>query len=157
MNSVRLFLTVAAVAASSIGAFAQSACPAGYRVLSRHYDAQLSKTWELRQNCAHPAWPAHAVAIPNSILLTVSTTSSPLVAVSTIPNVPSILVRAGESVRLWSQDAASRIEITGTAEQSAHLGERINVRITRQNEDAGLVVQHIAGIVRAVANVEIAQ
>ena len=157
MNSVRLFLTVAAVAASSIGAFAQSACPAGYRVLSRHYDAQLSKAWELRQNCAHPAWPAHAVEVSTSALLAGNSRSLPLAAVITIPSAQLLLVRAGESVRLWSQDAASRIEITGTAEQSAHLGERINVRITRQNEDAGLVVQHIAGIVRAVANVEIAQ
>jgi len=69
----------------------------------------------------------------------------------------TVLVRAGESVRVWSQDAASRIEITGIAEQSARLGERINVRLTRRTEDSGLSIQHIAGIVRSANEVEIAQ
>ncbi|HEY5056788.1 MAG TPA: flagella basal body P-ring formation protein FlgA [Acidobacteriaceae bacterium] len=145
------------MALSSLGAIAQSACPAGYRVLSRRYDAELRTMWELRQDCAHPAWPACSVAIANSALLAGNSTSLPLAAVSTIPAAAPILVRAGEPVRLWSQDAASRIEIAGIAEQSAHLGEQINVRITHQTEDNGLAIQHIAGIVRAAANVEMAQ
>jgi len=157
LNSTHLFTIATTVALSSLGVIAQSTCPAGYHVLSRHYDAELRRTWELRQDCAHPDWPAHAVAITNSALHAGNSTSSSLVAVSTVPAVQPILVRAGEPVHLWLQDAASRIEITGIAEQSAHLGERINVRITRQTEDTGLAIQHIAGVVRASANVEIAQ
>jgi flagellar basal body P-ring formation chaperone FlgA len=150
-------LLTIAIALSSIGAVAQSACPAGYRVLAHRYDTFLQKTWEFRQDCAHPAWPAHSVAIADSALLAGNATSLPLALASAVPPAQPLLVRAGESVRLWSQDAASRIEITGIAEQSAHLGERINIRITHQTDDSGLVVQHIAGIVRAAGNVEIAQ
>src|SRR5665213_2684220 len=85
LNPIQIFTLATAVALSSLGAIAQSACPAGYRVLSRRYDAELRTMWELRQDCAHPAWPACSVAIANSALLAGNSTSLPLAAVSTIP------------------------------------------------------------------------
>ena len=159
MNLKSKLLTVlcaAAIVTACISTFAQTSCPSGYRVISHHYDAELRKTWELRQDCAHPAWPAHSVAVVSNTpaLLAGNSISLPLATVSSIQ---PILVRAGEPVRLWSQDSTSRIEITGIAEQSARSGERINVRITRQSDDSGLTIQHIAGIVRAAGDVEIAQ
>ncbi len=135
---------------------AQTACSSGYRVVSRRYDAALRKTWEQRQDCAHPAWPARSIAVdPNSpALLAGNSASLPLAAVT---NIQPVLVRAGEAVRLWSEDPSSRIEITGIAEQSARLGERVNIRIERQSGEAGITVQHIAGVVRGPNSVEIAQ
>jgi flagella basal body P-ring formation protein FlgA len=67
-----------------------------------------------------------------------------------------LLVHAGDPVRLWMQDNTVRIEISGMAEQSARRGERVIVQITRQN-DAGLTVQRVAGIVRGSGDVEMEQ
>ena len=153
-HPVRRPIIVIAVALSSLGAYAQTSCPSGYRVVARRYDTLLQKTWELREDCLHPGWPAYSVAVTNVALLAGNSTPLPLATVVTIQ---PLLVHAGEPVRLWSQDAASRIEITGIAEQSARLGEHINVRISHQTDDNGLTIQHIAGIVRAEGNVEMAQ
>jgi hypothetical protein len=152
-RSIRALVSLG-LALASAAAFAQTACPTGYRILSRHYDAALQKTWELRQDCLHPDWPAHSVAVTNTALLTGNAVSLQL---ATVANIQPLLVRAGEPVRLWSQDRSARIEVTGIAEQSAHLGERINVRITHQSDDNGLTIQHISGIVRGTDSVEIAQ
>jgi flagella basal body P-ring formation protein FlgA len=65
-----------------------------------------------------------------------------------------LLVRAGDSVRLWEQDAMVRIEMRGVAEQSARAGERVVVQVTRQTDDAGLTVELIGGIVRGAGDVE---
>lgn len=153
----RLFPITVCAAAMQVACsstLAQIPCTC-YRVIARHYDAELRKTWELRQDCVHPDWPAHSVAVSSSTaLLTANLTSlSPATAISVHP----LLVHAGEPVRLWSQDANSRIEITGVAEQSARFGERINVRLTHQTDESGIIIQHIAGIVRAADDVEIAQ
>lgn len=150
---LRSICAAVVLVASCAPAFAQTACPSGYRVMSRHFDAELRKTWELRQDCAHPAWPSHSVVVQNEPLLAGNNSSLPL---ATVAIVQPILVRAGEPVHLWSQDASSRIEIGGIAEQSARLGERINVRITYQSDDSGIAIQHIAGIVRGANDVEIA-
>ena len=149
-------LPVGAMVTIGAATFAQNrVCPSGYRVIARRYDAELLKTWELRQDCLHPDWPAHSVAVSsNTALLTANLT--PLSLATTFPAQP-LLVRAGEPVRLWSQDASSHIEITGIAEQGARLGERINVRLTHKTDESGIIIQHIAGIVRGADDVEIAQ
>ncbi len=145
------FVCAAAMPIACASILAQTPCT-GYRVIARHYDAELRKTWELRQDCLHPDWPAHSVAVSsNTALLTANLT--PLSLATTFP----LLVRAGEPVRLWSQDANSRIEITGIAEQPAKFGERINVRLTHQTGESGIIIQHVAGIVRGADDVEIAQ
>lgn len=153
----RLFPIIVCAAAMLVACAstpAQTLC-AGYHVVARHYDAELRKTWELRQDCLHPGWPVHSVAVSsNTALLNAKVT--PLSLAAGLPAQP-LLVRAGEPVRLWSQDANSRIEITGIAEQSARFGERINVRLTHQTDESGIIIQHIAGIVRAADDVEIAQ
>lgn len=151
---IRVLCAAGILASCAAGIAQNAACPSGYRVVARRYDAELRKTWEFRQDCGHPEWPAYSVAVSNAALLTGNLTSLPQAHAS---NIEPLLVRAGERVRLWSQDASSRIEITGIAEQSARAGERINVRVAHQTDDSGLAIQHIAGIVRASGNVEIAQ
>jgi flagella basal body P-ring formation protein FlgA len=68
--------------------------------------------------------------------------------------VQPLLVRAGDPVKLWMQDATVRIELRGVAEQSARNGERVVVRISHQTEEAGLTIQRIAGLVRGAGDVE---
>jgi flagella basal body P-ring formation protein FlgA len=65
-----------------------------------------------------------------------------------------LLVHAGDRVRLWSQDEMVRIEMSGVVEQSARGGEHVVVQIARQNEDAGMTVERIGGIVRGAGDVE---
>jgi hypothetical protein len=136
-----------------IPACPQTACAVGgYRVLARRWDAVLRAGWELRQDCAHPEWPAHSVAVGATAAdgdIGITEVLRPSTAIT-----QPLLVRAGDAVRLWLQDATVRIEMSGVAEQSAHSGERVLVRITKRDSDEGLTVQDIAGIVRGVGDVE---
>jgi hypothetical protein len=64
------------------------------------------------------------------------------------------LVRAGDPVKLWLQDAIVRIEMSGIAEESGRDGDHVTVRITRQTEAYGMTVERFAGIVRGAGDVE---
>ncbi len=128
---------------------AQAGCgESGYRVIASRWDVVLRRGWDLRQDCAHPEWPARLIAeaAPGSVSM-----DRPAVAAAAAQ---PLLVHAGDSVRLWVQDAVVRIEMSGVAEQSARAGERVVVRVTRQTDDAGLTVERIGGIVRGTGNVE---
>ena len=57
-------------------------------------------------------------------------------------------------MRLWMQDGMVRIEMSGVTEQSARVGERVLVRVTRQSDEAGLTVERIGGVVRGAGDVE---
>jgi hypothetical protein len=120
-----------------------------YRVIASRWDAVLGRGWELRQDCAHPEWPARLIAETAPGPLGIARRSAAAVAA-----VQPLLVHAGDPVRLWQQDAMVRIEMSGIAEQSARMGERVVVRITRQTDDASLTVDRIDGIVRGVGDVE---
>jgi hypothetical protein len=133
----------------------QAGCGAsGYRVIASRWDAVLARGWELRQDCAHPEWPARlaVAAMPGSFPL--SGAGGPAAPVAALVVQP-LLVHAGESVRLWEQDSLVRIEMSGVAEQSARAGERVVVKVTRQTDDAGLTVDRVGGIVRGAGDVEI--
>ena len=150
------FLLACGFAASSQLALAQNSagCNAsGYRVLSTRWDVLLARNLELRQDCAHPEWPARVVAVgaPGAGVMTrrVSATAS-----ETAPPVQPLLVHAGDRVRLWSQDDMVRIEMSGVAEQSAREGERVVVQVTRQSDESGSTVERIEGTVRGVGDVE---
>jgi Chaperone for flagella basal body P-ring formation len=120
----------------------------GYRVVARRWDATLRTGWELRQDCAHPEWPARSVAVASV------ETSGRLDASEIALIVQPLLVRAGDRVRLWQQSTNVRIEMSGVAEESARRGEHVVVRVTRQTDDAGLTVQRIDGTVRGAGDVE---
>jgi hypothetical protein len=137
-----------------VAAQTQAECGAsGYRVIASRWDAVLRRGWELRQDCAHPEWPDRLVAAVTPASIPVSGTGHPAAPVAATAILP-LLVHAGDSVRLWEEDAMVRIEISGVAEQSARAGERVVVRITRQTDDAGLTVNRIGGIVRGAGEVE---
>jgi hypothetical protein len=144
-------LLAGGVVTSGVRAFAQTSVPCGaggYRVVARRWDATLRIGWELREDCAHPEWPARSVAV-SAVLQ-----SGRVQATEVSQTVRPLLVRAGDRVRLWQQDENVRIEMTGVAEASARGGEHVVVRVTRQTEDAGLAVQRIDGTVRSAGDVE---
>jgi hypothetical protein len=146
-------LVAGAVLAWCAPAEAQAECGAsGYRVIALRWDGVLRRGWELRQDCAHPEWPARLIA---AAALGSSPTGGASRSAVTAATVQPLLVRAGDLVTLWEQDATVRIERSGIAEQSARAGERVVVRITRRSDDAGLTVDRIGGIVRGAGNVEV--
>jgi hypothetical protein len=133
----------------------QSACGAeGYRVVARNWDPVLRRGWESRQECQHPEWPLRLAAIKTVEGDTASVKSAaapmPTPAIEQQP----LLVKAGDKVRVWMQDQAVRIEMSGVVERSAHQGERVVVQITRQDDETGLTVQRIAGMVSGAGEVE---
>lgn len=153
--SITTILAYAAFA-SSLPGVAQSGCgSAGFRVIARRWDAVLKMSWELRQDCIHPEWPARSVATAG---LTGQGLRKPIVEVSGGDRIVQLFpVRAGDTVRLWQQSEAVRIEMSGVAERSARNGERVVVRIVRQSAEEGQIVDHIAGTVRGAADVEMDQ
>jgi hypothetical protein len=143
-----------AVAQEPDVAAVQAGCGAeGYRVVARQWDAVLGRSWELRQACAHPEWPARLAAMSSAGAgLTARDGLAGTKEVAQI--VPPLLVHAGDRVRLWMQDERVRIEMSGVVEQSARGGERVVVQIARQSEDAGMTVERISGVVRGAGDVE---
>jgi hypothetical protein len=79
---------------------------------------------------------------------------SPIRSNAVVQIAAPLLVHAGDRVRLWSQDERVRIEISGVVEQSARNGDHVMVQVTRRNEDTGISVDRISGIVRAAGDVE---
>jgi hypothetical protein len=120
----------------------------GSRVIATRWDAVLGRGWELQQDCAHPDWPARLVATSSRGATTA------LASQRAVEPMTPLLVRAGDSVRLWQQAKNVRIEMTGVAEQGARAGEPIMVRVVRQTDDAGQTVQRISGTVRGAGDVE---
>jgi len=146
-------LCVVATGGRPLSAQSDSECNGGYRIVAHRWDPVLKMNWELRQDCAHPDWPARSFATssigpgPEAFAGLVATKQSASI-------LPPLLVHAGDQVRLWQADGFVRIEMSGVAEQSARNGEHVMVQITRQTDEAGLTVQRIPGIVRGTGNVE---
>jgi flagella basal body P-ring formation protein FlgA len=65
-----------------------------------------------------------------------------------------MVVRAGEMVRLWSQDGLSRMETTGVAQESGVVGKRIRVRLLRQGMNSDEVEKFLSGVVDGPGSVE---
>ncbi len=129
--------------------------PDGTRVLAHRWDSVLAMGWELRQNCAHPEWPAHLAAISPDVAA-VKAGGGRVIQAAMAQSLQPLVVHAGDTVRLWMQDRTVRIEISGVAERSARSGEQVTVRVTQQSDD-GLTVQRIAGIARGPGDVEMDQ
>ena len=123
--------------------------PHGSRVIASRWDVVLQRGWEFRRDCAHPEWPARLIESASGSPAPAG--GKPLAAATALLQ---LLVRAGDAVTLWQRDATVQIEMSGVAEQSARIGEPVVVRITRQNDDGGLIVDRIAGVVRGAGDVE---
>jgi flagella basal body P-ring formation protein FlgA len=99
-------------------------------------------------DCLHPDWPVRMVALagadgPAHVKGVAAASSEPQV------------IRAGERVRLWRQDATARIETSGAAEESGAEGQRIRVRLVKSGLDSGAGKEFVMGVVRGSGSVEI--
>jgi hypothetical protein len=145
---------VLAAASGETRAQTQAVCGAdGYRVTAKRWDAVLRKGFEYRQVCAHPEWPARLVAL-GSVAGEKIVESGPAKAMEVAIIAEPLLVTAGAPVRLWMQDNLVRIEMSGVVERSARKGDHVTVQVTHQNDETGLTVERIAGIVRGPGEVE---
>ena len=141
-------LASASLLALPTAGFASGPCEAGQRVVR---DEELARSWKLVVDCRHPEWPAKMVAVAEG--------AAPLVSVREVRAtvVLPALVRAGETVRVWRQDAMVRLETTGVAESSGALGKAVKVRLVRRDSSGQAMEQHVSGVVDGAGSVEMNQ
>jgi hypothetical protein len=126
-----------------------STSESGYRVERIQRDPVLKQTWAMVIRCDHPEWPAVALPLRDSII------PSRLREHESARNIPaSVVIRAGEIVRLWRQETSLRIEVAGISEGNGGLGDLIRVRLLRRNTDDQSLEEQFAGIVRGPSDVE---
>jgi flagella basal body P-ring formation protein FlgA len=99
--------------------------------------------------CDHPEWPAVAIPLRDPIL------PLRLREQERAKDIPgSVVIRAGEIVRLWRQETSLRIEVAGISEGNGGLGDQIKVRLLRRNTDDQSIGEQFSGIVRGPSDVE---
>lgn len=111
----------------------------GYRVTSVRWDQLLRQGWAMVARCGHPEWPE--VALQTRVSHLVLDVGVPLV------------VRAGDTVRLWRRENDLRIEVAAVAEESGGLGKSIRVRLMHAGME-GQPERQMVGVVRGPEDVE---
>jgi Chaperone for flagella basal body P-ring formation len=121
----------------------------GYRVERIKSDPVLKQTWALVSRCDHPEWPTIALPLRDSILPLRLREQERAKDIQ-----ESVVVHAGEIVRLWKQETSLRIEVPGISEGNGGLGDLIKVRLLRRNTDDHSIDEQFSGIVRGPSDVE---
>jgi hypothetical protein len=121
----------------------------GYRVAKIQSDPVLKQNWVMIIPCDHPGWPAVALPLRNSILPTQLRAQE-----GATKALAPVVVRAGDTVRLWRQESALRIEVAGTSEGNGGLGDLVKVRLLSRNTDDQSTTEQLSGIVRGPFDVE---
>ena len=94
---------------------------AGFRLEGVRTDAFAHADWAMVKRCGHPERPAVVVRNSSGVRAVVE---APLAVVSAAP-----MVRAGDEVRVSRVDGNVRLDVSGTAVESARVGERVRVRV----------------------------
>jgi hypothetical protein len=119
----------------------------GYQVTRIESDPVLGKKWAILARCGDPSWPLTAVPTNGA---------SSFTAIQKIEDIKvPLIVRAGDIVRLWSQEVALRFEVSGMAEESGGLGQTIRVRLAHKNTDDQSPPPQFMGVIRGHSEVEI--
>lgn len=147
----------AAIQSSRMGSVSSSSSSVsedkGYRVTGVRWDPVLNQKWAMIARCDHPEWPELSLRAEEKGAASRPSTArtreedSPAVAAASV-------VRAGDVVHLWRQEALLRIEVTGVAEESGSVGKSIRVRLLRRTTDDQSIEEQFSGIVRGRADVE---
>jgi hypothetical protein len=140
---------VAAVSLSETGGGQAMQGDDGYRVTSVHWDPLLRQGWAMVARCGHPEWPEVALPTRVSSWALKREEGTALIGVVDVP----LVVRAGDTVRLWRRENELRIEVAAVAEESGSLGKSIRVRLVRAGMD-GQAERQMTGVVRGPADVE---
>jgi hypothetical protein len=123
----------------------------GYQVTRIELDAVLGRRWAMISHCDHPEWPVFALPVNGAISLA-SPQEMERSATGRFRTAP--VVRAGDIVRLWSQEGVLRIEVAGVSEESGGLGKTIRVRLLRRNTDDQSIRKQFSGVIRGPLDVE---
>jgi hypothetical protein len=121
----------------------------GYRVTSVRWDPLLRHGWAMVARCGHPEWPEVALPTRLSSLALKLEGGTASIGVVDVP----LVVRAGDTVRLWRRENKLRIEVAAVAEESGGLGKSIRVRLVRAGME-GQAERQMVGVVRGPADVE---
>jgi hypothetical protein len=124
----------------------------GYRVTSIEADPVSGQRWAMISSCDHPERPAFSLQIEGSDSAEHSLPSEPQTVIQSAHLIP--VIHVGDSVRLWRQEAALRIELAAVAEENGSLGKLIRVRLLRRNTDDQSITAEFNGIVRGKSDVE---
>jgi hypothetical protein len=122
---------------------------AGYRLASVRWDPLLRQHWAKLVSCAHPERPAIAMLMSPPKQDGTPSVPTPQQSSAVLP-----VVRAGDLVRLWSQEGILRIEASGIAEGSGAAGATVPVRLLHSGLDGQYQKQNVQGIIRGPHNVE---
>jgi hypothetical protein len=120
----------------------------GYKVIVTQSDPVLGKRWAMVASCDHPERPAFALPCDGVQL-------NGHLSMQNIPE--AVVVHAGDTVRLWRQDALLRIETAGVSEESGAIGKTIRLRLLHGNLEDQSSSAQLVGIVRGPLDVEIQQ
>jgi Chaperone for flagella basal body P-ring formation len=138
-----------AIAAASVTSSSSISEKRGYRVERIQSDPVLRQTWAMVLRCDHPEWPAVAVPLRDSTLPPGARLQESAKNIT-----QSVVIRAGEIVRVWRQETSLRIEVAGISEGNGGLGDLIKVRLMRRNTDDQSIDEQFSGIVRGPSDVE---
>ena len=146
---VRWILMVALLDAAY--ASGQSAASCG--VVAVKHDAVRDLRWALVVDCEHPERPARWMPAGKDVaeMKTVAAVAAPVVAVQ---SVASLVVKAGDTVRVWSSGGVVRMETTGVAQENGAVGARIRVRMLRQGMESVGEERFVTGVVAGPGSVE---
>jgi hypothetical protein len=119
----------------------------GYKVIKVQRDELLRRSWAMVANCEHPEWSV--IALPIS-------SSSSIEFMRSFPSIAQlpIVVRAGDTVRLWRREALLQITVNGVSEENGSLGNTVLVRLPQRSIDSISPPEEFTGVVRGPSNVE---
>jgi hypothetical protein len=143
---------IAAADSMKPGSSSASLTEGGYRVTSIQLDPILGKRWVMIASCDHPERPTFSLLTKESDSPEHVLPRDPQTVLDNAHVLP--VVHAGDTVRLWRQEAALRIELAGVAEENGSLGKLIRVRLLRRNTDDQSTRAEFAGVVRGKSDVE---
>ena len=128
----------------------------GSRMVAVKRDAVKDLHWAVMVDCAHPEWPAKLVPLAGKDVVAVSAqTAAVIKAPAAVVNEgASLVVRAGETVRVWSNNGMVKMEMTGVAQESGGVGKRIRVRMLRQGMESIATEKVVTGLVAGLGSVE---
>lgn len=121
----------------------------GFRLEFVRVDRLSGRSWATVRSCVHPEWPA--VLVPG--LVPVSDSSAQVHAIKAGAAMQPPDMVGGQTVRVVQADSMVRIEMTGVAQASGRVGERVWVRVLGPGEDRAGHLE--LGLVRSAELLEI--
>lgn len=123
----------------------------GYRLEFVRLDRFSGRSWAGVRSCVHPEWPAVLVANALPVLGSVPHGTAHKGGGPVAP--PDIV--GGRTVKVVQFDSMVRIEMSGVAQASGYIGERIWIRMLGQGNDGNGHLE--LAVIRSTGLVEVGQ